>query len=79
MTVVFNGIIEKSLKGCRACGQKKSTTQFVTRKSYILPSGITKTFFAKRKTEVSDLDGEWLLSLTYMQGGKEVHAFESDT
>lgn len=60
MTVVFKGIMEKRTKGCN-CKGKKSEWTFVAYKSYILPSGITKTFRKGRPEEVSDEDGEFLL------------------
>lgn len=66
MKVVFNGIIEKKSGGCVPCGAKRTSEQIMkTSKMYILPSGITKTFFVGREETVSDSDGEFLMSYMY--------------
>lgn len=65
MKVKFTGVVEKRSKGCGACGKRHTDRSFRTSKTYILPSGITKTFFAGRVEEVSDVDGEFLLSYQY--------------
>jgi len=62
MKVVFNGVVERKTSGCIPCGKKrKNNSSFVHSKMYILPSGISKTFYVGRPTEVSDKDGEFLL------------------
>ena len=77
MKVVFNGIIEKRSGGCVPCGAKRATEQTMrTHKTYILPSGATKTFFVGRETEVSDKDGEFLLGYKYTdKNGQKQNVF----
>lgn len=66
MKVVFNGIIEKRSGGCIPCGAKRASEQVMKpSKMFILPSGITKTFFVGREVEVSEADGEFLMSYMY--------------
>ena len=66
MKVVFNGVLEKKSGGCVPCGRKRASKQtMVMTKMFILPSGMTKTFYAGREEEVSDKDGEFLMSYTY--------------
>lgn len=62
MMIKFNGVYEKRKKGCSVCGRKNATNGFTTVKTYILPSGITKTFRAGRCEEVSQMDAEFLLT-----------------
>lgn len=77
MKIQFNGIIEKRTKGCHVCGKRKSDSQFQTMKSYILPSGITKTFRVGHPEEVSDSDGAFLLSYKYLSPtGETKQVFE---
>lgn len=78
MKVRFKGILEKKSGGCVPCGAKRVSKQtMVTSKLYILPSGETKKFFAGRVAEVSDKDGEFLLSFTYTdKEGKEQTVFD---
>lgn len=75
MKIVFNGLYEKKRAGCPVCGGRKGTTQtdFVYMKTYILPSGITKTFRKGRAEEVSDTDGSFLLSYKYTDKQGNVH------
>lgn len=49
---------------------------FHSMKSYILPSGITKLFRAGKVEEVSDKDGEFLLSYQYEQNGEVKKVFD---
>lgn len=70
MRVIFNGMIEKRTRGCKPCGKARTETGFTTVKSFMLPSGITKTFRKGRVEEVSDSDGEFLL---------QYEAFSRDT
>lgn len=74
MKIKFNGILEKRKKGCNCKGGAKSEYGYVTSRMYILPSGITKTFYAGREEEVSDKDGEFLLQYKYadVNGYREV-------
>lgn len=64
MKVVFKGLIEtKTGGGCASCGKRaKSGNRFVTSKSYFLPSGDNKTFVMDKPVEVSERDGQFLLS-----------------
>lgn len=64
MIVVFNGVVETHKSGgCTSCGrQAKSSKHLATSKSYFLPSGRNKTFVMGRAEEVSDEDGNFLLS-----------------
>lgn len=64
MRVVFNGLIEtKTSGGCTSCGRAaKSTKRLTTTKTYFLPSGNEKTFIVGEVVDVSDKDGEFLLS-----------------
>lgn len=63
MKVIFNGILEKrqSGGGCN-CKKKGTGYGFVQTRMYILPSGQTKTFYVGKEEEVSDRDGNFLLS-----------------
>lgn len=65
MRIQFNGITEKASHGCGACGRRRTDTVFKTAKTYILPSGITKTFIAGRPEEVSQKDADFLLLYRY--------------
>lgn len=66
MKVVFNGTLEKISGGCSRCGSKrKGTMQFVRTKQYVLPSGQMKTFRVGVPEEVTDTDGNFLLSYEY--------------
>lgn len=76
MKIVFNGVIERRRKGCSVCGKTVNSAGFTTTKTYILPSGITKTFRAGRVEEVQDMDAEFLLSYRYMDGKEEKSVFE---
>lgn len=65
MKIVFNGFFEKRSKGCPVCGKRITDNQFISMKSYILPSGITKTFRVGKPEEVNDEDANFLLSYKY--------------
>lgn len=75
MKVKFNGIVEKRRRGCK-CRGGNSETVFHSMKSYILPSGAMKLFRAGKVEEVSDGDGEFLLSYQYEQNGEVKKVFE---
>lgn len=76
MKIRFNGVIEKKTKGCPVCGSSRSVLKFSETKSYYLPSGAYKSFRMGQTYEVSERDGEFLLSYRYMKDGKEMFAFE---
>lgn len=77
MIVKFNGIIEKRKNGCPVCGGHRTGSKFLTMKSYILPSGMTKMFRAGTAEEVTDEDGEFLLSYKFVdQNGEVRNVFE---
>lgn len=65
MRIQFNGIIEKARKGCGACGKRRSDNVFQMSKTYILPSGVTKTFRVGHPEEVSAKDADFLLLYKY--------------
>lgn len=64
MKVVFNGTIEKHTKGCN-CKGKTTEVGFVSTKLYILPSGRSVRFYVGKEVEVSEQDGNFLLSYIY--------------
>ena len=72
MKIKYMGVIEKHSKGCGVCGKRHTDPEFRAFKTYILPSGMTKTFFAGRVEEVSDSDGAFLLSYQYQTPNGEV-------
>lgn len=76
MKIKFNGVLEKKKKGCSVCGRRFASTGFTISKTYILPSGVTKTFRAGRCEEVKEADAEFLLSYRYEKDGKEISVFE---
>ena len=66
MKVVFNGTIEKRAKGSGCnCKGKTTSSSFVRSKMYILPSGRTEQFIVGQPKEVSEQDGQFLLSYVY--------------
>lgn len=65
MKIVFNGIIEKTRKGCGVCGKRRTENQFLDHRTYILPSGRSKTFRVGRPEEVSARDADFLLQYKY--------------
>lgn len=64
MKVVFNGTLEKHSKGCN-CKGKVTDVSFVQSKMYILPSGKSIHFYAGKPVDVSEQDGNFLLSYVY--------------
>lgn len=76
MKIRFNGVMEKKKKGCSVCGRKSTEMGFSGSKTYILPSGITKTFMAGRCVDVKDEDAEFLLSYQYAKDGEIRKVFE---
>lgn len=70
MKVRFNGMYQNRKKGCVPCGHKVVGERvFLTSRSFILPSGITRSFHIGEEYSVSDLDGNFLLS--YSQVDKD--------
>ena len=65
MKVVFNGTIEKRQSGGCNCKGKVSSSSFVRSKMYIMPSGRSHTFVVGQPVEVSEKDGQFLLSYIY--------------
>ena len=65
MKVVFNGTIEKRSSGGCKCKGKTTSSSFVRSKMYILPSGKSQTFVVGQPVEVSERDGNFLLSYIY--------------
>ena len=77
MKVRFNGMFVKKSRGC-GCGGQKTTDgrAFITHKTFILPSGRITPFSIGQEYEVSDLDGNFLLSYTQIdQNGLTQSAF----
>lgn len=65
MKVVFNGTVEKRSSGGCSCKGKTTSSSFIRTKMYILPSGRTQNFVIGQPVELSDQDGEFLLSYIY--------------
>lgn len=67
MKVIFNGILETKSGGCVPCGQKHSTVTrtMTTKKRYILPSGEFRTFIVGKVEDVTEQDGDFLMSYVY--------------
>lgn len=77
MTVVFNGTVEKrSSGGCR-CKGKTTSSSFVRSKMYILPSGRSQNFMVGQPVEVSERDGQFLLSYVYKDANGDMRAIFS--
>lgn len=65
MRVRFNGMfVNKSHSGggCKCHGGSVGGRVFLTHKTFILPSGQTRNFSVNQEYEVSDVDGNFLLS-----------------
>lgn len=65
MRIRFNGMfMNKSSAngGCRCHGTRVGAQMFITHKSFVLPSGATQSFSVGQEYDVSDLDGNFLLS-----------------
>lgn len=70
MKVRFNGLYQSRKKGCAPCGHKVVGERvFLTSRGFILPSGITRSFHIGEEYDVSELDGNFLLS--YSQVDKD--------
>lgn len=70
MKIRFNGMFQITKKGCIPCGHRVTSGKtFLTSKSFILPSGMTQYFHIGEEYEVSDVDGNFLLS--YSQTDKD--------
>lgn len=79
MRIKFNGIVEMRTRGCKPCGKARTELGFVSYRSYILPSGLKKTFRKGRVEEVSETDGAFLLQYHYTDSkGVVRNAFEVD-
>lgn len=76
MKIRFNGVMEKRRKGCSVCGSKRTEFGFSGSKTYILPSGSTKTFRAGKCVDVKDEDASFLLSYAYEKDGRVYKVFE---
>jgi len=70
MKIKFNGLLEKKAGGggCN-CKRQGSSYKLTQTRMFTLPSGTKKVFYAGSVTEVSERDGEFLLS---MNGEREV-------
>lgn len=77
MKVVFNGTIEKKSSGGCNCKGKVTSSTFVRSKMYILPSGKTETFVVGQPKEVSERDGQFLLSYVYKDANGDQRAIFS--
>lgn len=62
MKIVFNGLFEKKTGGGCNCRKKSGDYGFVNSRMYILPSGQQKIFYQGKVEEVSERDGNFLLS-----------------
>lgn len=78
MKVVFNGTIEKRSGGGCKCKGKVTSSSFVRSKIYILPSGRTENFIVGQPKEVSERDGEFLLSYVYKDVNGDTRAVFSE-
>ena len=77
MKVVFHGTIEKKSSGGCNCKGKTTNSSFVRSKMYILPSGRAETFIVGKPVEVSERDGEFLLSYIYKDVNGDLRAIFS--
>lgn len=63
MKVRFNGMYQNVKKGCVPCGHRViGKRTFIISRTFILPSGIEKSFHIGQEYEVSEVDGNFLLS-----------------
>lgn len=70
MKVRFNGMFRDIKTGCAPCGHRvQGKRAFMTNRTFILPSGLTMAFRLGEVYEVSELDGNFLL--TYSQVDKD--------
>ena len=75
MKIKFNGLLEKKSSGCN-CHKSGSSYGFVNSRMYILPSGKQKTFYVGKVEEVSDRDGQFLLSYNSVDVNGKRQVFE---
>lgn len=78
MRVVFNGTIEKRSSGGCNCKGRITSSSFVSSKMYILPSGRTERFVVGKPVEVSEKDGNFLLSYIYKDANGDTRAVFSE-
>lgn len=76
MKVKFNGLLEKKSSGGCNCKKGTSNYGFTSSRMYILPSGQQKTFFVGKVEEVSDRDGQFLLSYNSVDVNGKRQVFE---
>lgn len=74
MKVVFNGTVEKKSSGGCNCKGKVTKSSFVRSKLYILPSGRSQNFIVGKPVEVSERDGQFLLSYIYRDVNGDLRA-----
>lgn len=74
MKVMFNGTVEKRTSGGCNCKGKVTSASFVNSKNYIMPSGKSQQFYVGKPVEVSDKDGEFLLSYIYKDANGDSRA-----
>ena len=77
MKVVFNGTVEKRSSGGCNCKGKTTNSTFIRSKMYILPSGRSETFIVGQPVEVSERDGQFLLSYIYKDVNGDLRAIFS--
>lgn len=75
MKVKFNGLLEKKSSGCN-CKRQSNGYGFVNSRMYILPSGQQKTFYVGKVEEVSERDGNFLLSYSVTDANGKRQVFE---
>lgn len=76
MKIKFNGLIEKKASGGCNCKRQNNGYSFVNSRMYILPSGQQKTFYVGKVEEVSDRDGQFLLSYSVKDSNGTRKVFE---
>lgn len=74
MKVVFNGTVEKRSSGGCKCKGKTTNSSFIRSKMYIMPSGRSHTFIVGQPVEVSERDGQFLLSYIYKDANGDLRA-----
>lgn len=77
MRLRFNGAQGQKKGGCPVCGARRvSNNGVIYTKTYILPSGQSKTFTTGRIYDVSEADGKFLLSYVFTKDSKTMPSFE---
>lgn len=76
MKIKFNGLIEKKVSGGCNCKKQGNGYGFVGSRMYILPSGQQKTFYVGKVEEVSERDGNFLLSYSVTDANGKRQVFE---